>query len=350
MRLIKPDKKYYASYLEAIQKDEDYSPNTERIFSSEIDYFDKCHDYDLGINLPPTWVPSTQLWAIENDTFIGKVGIRQQLSDFLIGYGGHVGYEVRYSYRGKGYGTTLLALTLDYIKNRFPYIKKVLITCNDDNAASYRVMEKNGAVMGEKVWSDAKGDRTLIRKYWINLSSHVIETSRLILKETTMKDFDDLYAILSDHETMKYYPHIYDQKDVKRWLNWCIESYNQYGFGLWSVIDKESGKYIGDCGLSMQLIDGEQLPEIGYHLNKKYWHKGYASEAARAVKKYIFANYHFPALYTYTNALNTPSIKVATNNGMVFLKKYKDKDGQMTSVYVLTRQDFDRQNNEEINN
>ena len=97
----------------------------------------------------------------------------------------------------------------------------------------------------------------------------ILETKRLVIREYTPKDFDALYEILSDAETMKYYPNPYDENGVRRWIDWCIGSYKQNGFGLWALELKETGEFIGDCGISMQNIDGEILPEIGYHVKIK---------------------------------------------------------------------------------
>ena len=80
----------------------------------------------------------------------------------------------------------------------------------------------------------------------------ILETERLIIREYTHDDFDALYEILSDEETMKYYPKPYDENGVNRWIKWCIDSYVQHGFGLWALELKETGTFIGDCGISMQ--------------------------------------------------------------------------------------------------
>ena len=94
----------------------------------------------------------------------------------------------------------------------------------------------------------------------------IIETRRLILREYTLEDFDGLYAILSDAETMKHYPKPYDKNGTMRWLKWSLDNYEKYGFGLWAIEIKETGEFIGDCGITMQNIDGKTLPEIGYHI------------------------------------------------------------------------------------
>lgn len=165
----------------------------------------------------------------------------------------------------------------------------------------------------------------------------IIETERLILRETSMDDFLGLYEILSDPETMKHYPKPYDKTLVEGWINWCMWSYKEYGFGLWAVILKNTNEYIGDCGLSMQIIDNKELPEIGYHINKKYQHMGYASEAARAVKDYIFNNLKYDEIYTYMKYTNSNSYFAAIKNDMSLHHEYPDEKNEISKAYSITR-------------
>ena len=83
-----------------------------------------------------------------------------------------------------------------------------------------------------------------------------------------MDDFDALYEIMSDAETMQHYPAPFDEARTVRWIEWNLENYARHGFGLWAVVLKETAEFIGDCGITIQNIDGEKLPEIGYHINK----------------------------------------------------------------------------------
>ena len=85
----------------------------------------------------------------------------------------------------------------------------------------------------------------------------MIETERLILREYTFDDFDALYEIVSDPETMQHYPAPFDEERTRGWITWNLENYEKYGFGLWAVVLKETGAFIGDCGISIQNIDGE---------------------------------------------------------------------------------------------
>ena len=98
-----------------------------------------------------------------------------------------------------------------------------------------------------------------------------IETNRLILRDYTMADYAALYEILSDPETMQHYPSPFDEKRTRDWIQWNLDNYRKYGFGLWAVTLKETDEFIGDCGITLQNIDGEMLPEIGYHIHKAHW-------------------------------------------------------------------------------
>ena len=167
-----------------------------------------------------------------------------------------------------------------------------------------------------------------------------LETERLILRELTMDDFNDLYEIISDEETMKHYPKPFDKDKVKNWIEWNIENYKVFGFGLFAVVLKENGKMIGDCGITMQIIHGKIKPEIGYHINKKYQKHGYATEAAIKCKNYIFENTPFNTVYTYMKYTNVGSYSVALKDGMKLVDEFNDPVNTITKVYAITREEW----------
>ena len=140
---------------------------------------------------------------------------------------------------------------------------------------------------------------------------------------------------------MKYYEKPYDEKGVSRWLDWCIESYRENGFGLWAIELKESGEFIGDCGISLQSIDGEILHEIGYHINKNHWRRGYAKEACKAVKDWFFENTEHPCVYSYMNKENIASYSTAKANGMTRIKEYSDGSEELC-VYRICREEWEK--------
>ena len=173
----------------------------------------------------------------------------------------------------------------------------------------------------------------------------IIETERLRIRKYTWADIDSLYEILSDPETMKYYPKPYDRSGCERWINWCLDSYEKNGFGLWAIELKDTGEFIGDCGISLQVIDGETLHEIGYHVNKKHWRNGYAKEACRAVKDWFFTNTAYGSVYSYMNAENVPSRATAISNGMSYVKTYGN-GAEAHAVYRITREQWTSDRNE----
>ncbi|MDO5516254.1 MAG: GNAT family N-acetyltransferase [Clostridium sp.] len=168
-----------------------------------------------------------------------------------------------------------------------------------------------------------------------------LETDRLILRELTMDDFDDLYEILSDKETMEHYPNPFDKDKVRNWISWNIENYKVFGFGLFAVVLKENNKMIGDCGITMQNIHGKIKPEIGYHINKKYQRKGYATEAATRCKDFIFESTPFNTIYTYMKYTNIGSYSAAVKNGMKLIEEFEDPVNTITKVYAITREEWE---------
>lgn len=167
-----------------------------------------------------------------------------------------------------------------------------------------------------------------------------IETQRLILRNYTLDDFDALYEIMSDAETMQHYPAPFDQARTRGWIEWNLDNYKKYGWGLWAVVLKESGEFIGDCGITLQNIDSEELPEIGYHINKKYWRQGFAKEAARAVRDWVFENTKYDAIYSYMKYTNIGSYSTAIANGMKKVKEYPDPKNEISYAYAITREEW----------
>ncbi|MBP5403196.1 MAG: GNAT family N-acetyltransferase [Treponema sp.] len=149
----------------------------------------------------------------------------------------------------------------------------------------------------------------------------VIETERLKLRQLTLDDTVKLALVLSDSDSMKFYPHPFTREEVENWIKWNIENYEKYGFGLWAVIEKESGEFIGDCGITMQQVEDDLFHEIGYHLRKEYRGKGYATEAAKACSEFAKSK-GVKQIISYMKSDNLPSRHVAERNGMKFVKAF----------------------------
>ena len=297
-------------------------------------------------------VPSRQFFFVrESDRkIIGMINIRLALNETLSSYGGHIGYSIRPTERGKGYNKINLYLGLKEC-NRYG-IDTVLMDADLDNPPSWKTMESLGGVRVREYFDDVHENSVLVdynidtrkaladhKEFEEQVADFRLETERLVLREMTMDDYDALYAVLGDAEIMKHYPYTFDEKRVRSWITRNQDRHQQYGFGLWAVCLKDTGEMIGDCGLTLQNIDGELLPEIGYHIRSDMQHKGYAKEAAAAVRDWAWFNTSYPALYSYCKYTNVASYKTAESIGMTFLREYADDVNGTTHVSVLRREE-----------
>ena len=168
-----------------------------------------------------------------------------------------------------------------------------------------------------------------------------METERLLLREMTYDDFHALYQVLADSDIMQYYPYTFDENRVRNWIERNIERYRILGFGLWAVCLKENGEVIGDCGLTMQLINGQMKLEIGYHFRADQQRKGYAKEAAIAVRDWVFINTPFNVIYSYMKYNNAPSYKTAISWGCKQVDEYEDDVNEITKVFAISREEWE---------
>ena len=112
----------------------------------------------------------------------------------------------------------------------------------------------------------------------------ILETGRLFLREMSMDDCHALYAVLADPVIMQYYPYTFNDQRVRSWIEHNMKRYRENSFGLWAVCLKDTGEMIGDCGLTLQKINGELLPETGYHISGDCQRRGHAKDAAMAAR------------------------------------------------------------------
>lgn len=129
-------------------------------------YLEVLAQHERGERLPPNLVPSTFLFAFVDDRIVGRVAIRHSLNAFLERTGGHIGYVVVPEFRRRGYATTILRLALQIARHEIG-LERVLITCDVDNVASKRTIERNGGVLEGII--EAPGFEKPLRRYWIDL-------------------------------------------------------------------------------------------------------------------------------------------------------------------------------------
>ena len=173
-----------------------------------------------------------------------------------------------------------------------------------------------------------------------DINGAVLETARLRLRRLRPDDFGNLCLILQDAEAMYAYEHAFSDAEVRQWLDKQPANYARYGFGLWAVELRESGEFVGQCGLTMQETpEGERL-EVGYLFRRDRWRRGYATEAAAACTEYAFSTLGAEEVCSIIRDNNLPSRAVAERNGFTpeggFTKHYYGVD-MPHIVYVKRR-------------
>ena len=247
--------------------------------------------------------------------------------------------QIHPKYQHQGIGKYIIKEVEQIAKNKG--VDTVIIHTTEDNKIAQKLYISSGYTLMEiGECTTADGASRIGYTYLKNLSwKYILETPRLVLREMGDSDFESLKKVISDPVNMKYYDKPYDDNGVQRWIEWCKGSYQQRGFGLWAVIYKETGEMIGDCGISMQIIDDEWKPEIGYHLRLDYHQKGIGKEMTQAVRDYFFTHFDYDEVYSYMNKNNIPSMKTAEANGMKYLHLYISH-GEVCRVYRITREEW----------
>jgi [ribosomal protein S5]-alanine N-acetyltransferase len=169
----------------------------------------------------------------------------------------------------------------------------------------------------------------------------VIETERLILREFTWDDLDVLTALYADPEVMRYYRAMDPAERARNTIERALKSYEENGFAAWAMIPRSTGRFIGRCGLLVWEFEEGREVEVGYVLAKEYWHQGYATEAARAVRDWAFEHTDVPRVISLIHPDNQASIRVAERYGAHYT--CTRQIGELTAkVYVLDRPDATR--------
>lgn len=143
-----------------------------------------------------------------------------------------------------------------------------------------------------------------------------LETPRTFMREILGNDFDFLLRMMSDPEVMRYYPAPYTERDVRAFINRMRIRYREDGCGLWMLVDRESGEPLGRVGLLRQHVHGVDEFEIGYMVHRPFWRRGFATEAALAVRDHAFSARKLPRVISLVRPENVPSQGVARKLGM----------------------------------
>ena len=154
----------------------------------------------------------------------------------------------------------------------------------------------------------------------MEITDAVIRTPRLLLRPMRAEDAVPLLGVFGDPVVMAAFgvpP--FGTPEMERWVRRNLEHQERYGYGLFTVIVRETGLVIGDCGLERLDGDGETpevIAELGYDLRSDHWGRGLATEAATAVRDYAFDTLGLPRLVSLIRAGNQASRRVAEKIGM----------------------------------
>lgn len=151
--------------------------------------------------------------------------------------------------------------------------------------------------------------------------NRTLETGRLTLRPMLASDIDALLLIFTDPNVMAAFDHPpFTPEQMQCWLQRNLDHQVEHGYGLFSVILRETGELIGDCGLEQ--MDDMNAAELGYDFRSEFWNQGYATEAAVAVREYAFQTLQVPRLISLIRVGNVASKRVAEKVGMTLEEEF----------------------------
>ena len=153
-----------------------------------------------------------------------------------------------------------------------------------------------------------------------------------------MTDLDALSAFYRDPGVVKYIPDApRTYEETKEELEWFMNGHPKFPeLGLWATIYKETGQFVGRCGLLPWTIDGQEEVEVAFAFSRPYWGQGLGTEAARGIAHYGFNQLHLSRLICVIDHDNQGSIKVATKLGMTFEREARDDYGPFL-IYAMNK-------------
>ena len=169
----------------------------------------------------------------------------------------------------------------------------------------------------------------------------ILETKRLILRHQVIEDLDDLWAVYCNPNITKYIPDApRSREDAQLELEWHMHGHPRHPeLGLWATVYKETGKFIGRCGLLPWEINNKLEIEVAYLLDRNFWHQGLATEAAKGILTYAFNNLYLHRIICLMHPDNIASQKVAERIGMTLEGKVNGIAGDdfPTLIYSIDK-------------
>ena len=166
----------------------------------------------------------------------------------------------------------------------------------------------------------------------------ILETERLILRHQVLSDLDDLWALYQNPNITKYIPDApRSRAEAQEELEWHMHGHPKHPeLGLWATIHKETGKFIGRCGLLPWTIEGQYDVEVAYTLAQDHWGQGLGTEAAQGILQYGFEMLKLQRMICLIDPANIPSQRVAEKMGMAWEKTADGWEGDNIPFYIYS--------------
>ncbi|WP_329282358.1 GNAT family N-acetyltransferase [Streptomyces sp. NBC_01451] len=161
-------------------------------------------------------------------------------------------------------------------------------------------------------------------------------TPRLAFRQMTPDDLDDMAVLLGDPNVMRHYPRPKTREEALAWIEWNQHLYQREGHGLWLVTLRNTGEFVGDCGLTPQEIEGVTDLEVGYRVRADLQGNGYATEAAAACRDHARDVLGAQRLIAIIRPDNQPSQRVAEKIGLPFERDAVSRSGLPVRIHATT--------------
>lgn len=315
------------------------------------------------------------LWAVvdkKNHQFIGIAGFKNEGYQEILGFEKplELQYFIKPKYWQQNYGKEVAQACMEYAFSCLQS-KCVYAIIADDNAASKALAMRLD--MQEVKLDSAQNLKNFAKSLELEIIDNptkdfpilyvkqqitIFQTARCIVRPYMQADFDTLHSILSDKKTMHAWGHGFTKQESQEWLDKQIANYEKYGFGIWAIVEKQSGKIIGNMGLDYSTIyldksqqESQKIVEIGYILDHHFWGQGLASECAEACLNYAFETLELKEVYCLVKEDNFASQKVAQRINMQkvgeCVKNYQGKELNHV-VFKLEKNAWSNQKNDGI--